>query len=99
MLLLKKIDDNGFVTFSVEPQVSVPVGGQTVQGCGPITVLNERKLQGGSIRVRDGQTLLLTGVISEDVREIAQKWPILGDLPLIGQFFRNSSGGVTSASW
>ena len=91
--VVEKIDDNGFVTFSVEPQVSVPVGGQTVQGCGPITVLNERKLQGGSIRVRDGQTLLLTGVISEDVREIAQKWPILGDLPLIGQFFRNSSGG------
>jgi type IV pilus assembly protein PilQ len=91
--VVEKIDDNGFVTFSVEPQVSVPVGGQTVQGCGPITVLNERKLQGGSIRVRDGQTLLLTGVISEDDRQIAQKWPILGDLPLIGQFFRNSSGG------
>ncbi len=91
--VVEKIDDNGFVTFSVEPQVSVPVGGQTVQGCGPITVLNERKLTGGSIRVRDGQTLLLTGVISEDDRQIVQKWPILGDLPLIGQFFRNSSGG------
>ena len=91
--VVEKIDDNGFVTFSVEPQVSVPVGGQTVQGCGPITVLNERSLQGGSIRVRDGQTLLLTGVISEDDRQIVQKWPILGDLPIIGQFFRNSSGG------
>ena len=55
--------------------------------------MNERSLQGGSIRVRDGQTLLLTGVISEDDRQIVQKWPILGDLPLVGQFFRNSSGG------
>ena len=91
--VVEKIDDNGFVTFSVEPQVSVPVGGQTVEGCGPITVLNERKLTGGSIRVRDGQTLLLTGVISEDDRQVVEKWPILGDLPLIGQFFRRSSGG------
>lgn len=41
--------------------------------------------------MRDGQTLILTGVISDfDVAEVS-KWPILGDLPFIGQFFRASA--------
>ena len=43
------------------------------------------------MRVRDGQTLILTGVITdEDINQVS-KWPILGDMPLIGQFFRNSN--------
>ena len=46
----------------------------------------------GSVRVRDGQTLILTGVISDQDTEAVRKWPILGDIPLIGQFFRQSGG-------
>lgn len=34
---------------------------------------------------------MLTGVITDSDREVAKKWPILGDLPLIGQLFRSSS--------
>jgi len=33
---------------------------------------------------------VLTGVIQEEDREVVTKWPILGDLPLIGQLFRSS---------
>jgi type IV pilus assembly protein PilQ len=40
--------------------------------------------------VRDGQTLILTGVISDQDRQVVAKWPILGDIPIIGQFFRSS---------
>ena len=35
-------------------------------------------------------TLVLTGVIQESDKEIARKWPVLGDLPLIGQLFRST---------
>ena len=44
------------------------------------------------MRVRDGQTLILTGVISDEDFEVVSKWPILGDLPLLGQFFRKTTG-------
>jgi type IV pilus assembly protein PilQ len=40
--------------------------------------------------VRDGQTLILTGVISDQDIATVTKWPILGDIPLVGQFFRTS---------
>lgn len=87
-----KIDDNGFVTFSLSPSVSTSTGLQNVVGCGPINILSERFLRSGAVRVRDGQTLILTGVISDFNSQTSNKWPILGDLPLIGQFFRSSGG-------
>ncbi|WP_411872303.1 type II secretion system protein GspD [Vulcanococcus limneticus] len=87
---VSKIDDNGFVTFSMSPAISATVRQFPVQGCGPIDILAIRRLDTGSARVRDGQTLILTGVISDRDTEAVTKWPILGDIPLIGQFFRNS---------
>jgi type IV pilus assembly protein PilQ len=90
---VEKIDDNGFVTFALSPSVSavvdqLPAG----TGCPPISILAVRRLDTGALRVRDGQTLILTGVISETDRQVVSKWPILGDIPLIGQFFRSTSG-------
>ena len=45
----------------------------------------------GKFRVRDGQTLILTGVIQDDTRETVVKWPLLGDIPIIGQLFRKTT--------
>jgi type IV pilus assembly protein PilQ len=90
---VEKIDDNGFVTFSLSPSVSAVT--DTVPGpptcTSEVSILSVRRLDTGALRVRDGQTLILTGVISDvDVAEVT-KWPILGDIPLVGQFFRGSS--------
>jgi type IV pilus assembly protein PilQ len=91
---IEKIDDNGFVTFSLSPSVSAVTDQVRIPentGCvSEISILSIRRLDTGAVRVRDGQTLVLTGVISDlDVAEVT-KWPILGDIPLIGQFFRAS---------
>jgi type IV pilus assembly protein PilQ len=51
-----------------------------------------RALDTGDVRVRDGQTLILTGVISDTDLQVIRKWPILGDIPFVGQFFRDSNG-------
>ena len=88
---VSKIDDNGFVTFKLSPSISATSRREFVQGCGLIDILSLRSLDTGSSRVRDGQTLILTGVLSDrDIQEV-RKWPVLGDLPLVGQFFRQSS--------
>ena len=89
-----KIDDNGFITMNVNPSISVPVPAPqapgTETGGAQIFNLNKRDLQSGSIRLRDGQTLIITGVVTEQQIEEVSKWPILGDLPLIGSLFRSS---------
>ena len=89
-----KIDDNGFVTFSLSPEISAQVGliDTTGGACGATAIINSRQLDTGQVRVRDGQTLILTGVISDLDQQTVTKWPILGDIPLIGQFFRRTSG-------
>ncbi len=87
---VNKIDDNGFVSLELNPEVSVPVPAGTNQGVA-IFNIEGRKLSSGSIRLRDRQTLVLTGVIQDSDREQVQKWPILGDLPVIGQLFRSTA--------
>ncbi|MDC0260605.1 type II and III secretion system protein [Synechococcus sp. AH-551-N17] len=90
-LNVAKIDDNGFITLSVNPEVSVPeVAGTSTDGV-IFYNITSRFLDSGSIRLRDRQTLVLTGVIQDKDREVVRKWPILGDLPLIGQMFRATS--------
>lgn len=87
---IEKIDDNGFVTFALSPSVSAVTDREPVPGCGNIDILSVRRLDTGALRVRDGQTLIMTGVISDFDRAEVSKWPILGDIPLIGSLFRSS---------
>ena len=89
-LAVEKIDDNGFVTMKLEPVIGVPVAAGIQEGV-IISNIVKRELSSGRIRLRDRQTLILTGVIQENDRETANKWPFLGDLPLIGQLFRSST--------
>jgi type IV pilus assembly protein PilQ len=86
-----RIDDNGFVTVEVQPRITTPVGFQQIQtGRGPFTVIQigERELNSGRVRLRDGQTLILAGIITETDQETVTKWPLLGDLPILGALFR-----------
>jgi len=41
--------------------------------------------------VWDGQTVVLGGLISEDVRKTKDKVPVLGDIPLLGKLFTSES--------
>lgn len=92
---VEKIDDNGFVTLNVRPVISTPAGSQeiatstTPSGTIAVARVARRELNSGSIRIRDGQTLILAGIISEQDRELVNKVPILGDLPIVGALFRN----------
>ena len=93
-VILDRIDDNGFVTLQINPTVTSPT--QTFDtGDGEITLLSTRNLQSGQVRLRDGQTLVLSGIISETDRTNVSKVPILGDLPLIGSLFRRTSRSNT----
>lgn len=91
---IKRIDDNGFVTFNISPSITALTGTSVkVEGCGDVKTIAVRTLDTGDVRVRDGQTLILTGVISDQDIQAVRKWPILGDIPFVGQFFRDSANG------
>jgi type IV pilus assembly protein PilQ len=84
-----RIDDNGFVSLSVAPSTSAPTGTYNL-GADTIFLLSERLITSGQVRVRDGQTLLLSGIIQESERSSVTKIPILGDIPILGALFRST---------
>ena len=86
-----KIDDNGYVTFALSPAITSVTSTVEVSGCGIQKTLSVRKLDTGSIRVRNKDTLVLTGVIKDEDTVTTSKVPILGDLPIFGSLFRSNS--------
>ncbi len=85
------IDDNGYVNVLLKPQVS-SINDQTRDANGNlVTLLTRRNLDIQRLRLRDGQTFVLGGVIREVDRNLVQKIPILGDLPILGSLFRTTS--------
>ena len=44
-----------------------------------------------SVSVYDGQTVVLGGLMREDVQKTEDKVPIIGDIPLIGRAFRTNT--------
>ena len=53
--------------------------------------MKDSSLKNVDVRVKDGNTLILTGVLNTEDKETVKKFPFFGDIPLIGQFFRNTS--------
>ena len=43
-----------------------------------------------SVSVADGQTVVLGGLMREDVQKTEDKVPIIGDIPLVGRAFRTN---------
>lgn len=53
-------------------------------------VFSVRKVTTG-VSIWDGQTVALGGLIREDVQDVQDKVPILGDLPFVGRLFKSES--------
>ncbi len=88
---VERIDDNGFVSLRVNPTVSAP-GDQVDAGGGDFArQILSRTVESGLIRLRDGQTLILSGIIQEQERATVSKIPLLGDLPIVGSLFRRTN--------
>jgi len=88
-----QVDDNGFISLSVSPTIASPgspiqfnSGGLTIN---TLTPLIRRELTSGLIRLRDGQSLILSGIIQERQQSSETKVPILGDIPILGALFRS----------
>jgi type IV pilus assembly protein PilQ len=90
-LLVNRIDDNGFVSVTVAPTVSSIGDTYSAGTSGNISLLKSRTLNSGEIRLRDGQTLILSGIIQESDQTNITKVPVLGDIPLLGILFRKTS--------
>lgn len=94
--LVPFISPDGYITMNIKPEYSTEAGKEystNEDGSKDIaaTLLNRRKLDLKNVRIKDGETLIIGGLIRESEAKIVQKIPVLGDLPLIGGAFRSTS--------
>jgi pilus assembly protein CpaC len=86
--------DGDSISVRVAPEVSElsRTGTPFVSTNGVTTVLpsfTTRRAQ-TSVQLRDGQTLAIAGLIKNNVTENIKRFPILGDIPILGVLFRST---------
>jgi len=82
--LTPQISDDGLVLLEIHPEVSdgAVVGGLPSESTAEATT---------NMLVRDGQTIVLGGLIQERVSDQVSKVPLLGDIPWLGHLFRRTT--------
>jgi type IV pilus assembly protein PilQ len=78
---------NGEVTTRIEPEVSNISEVDPVSG---LPVLSTRRAE-TTVRVKDGETVVIGGLVLKQEFNTKRKIPILGDIPFLGYMFRSQS--------
>jgi type IV pilus assembly protein PilQ len=79
------IGADGVITAEVHPEYSEIIGFNS-----SFPIIANRKVD-AVLRVRDGETIVLGGLFQDTSSETISKLPFLGDIPILGQFFRNKA--------
>ncbi|MBN1128205.1 MAG: hypothetical protein JXA71_04430 [Chitinispirillaceae bacterium] len=86
------VNEKRQVTLQLEPEVSNIVNWVGTNQDMPQTRVRKAKT---TVRVEDGQTIFLAGLLDEEKSSSVTKLPILGDIPLIGKLFQHRSDITT----
>lgn len=83
------INADGRITLDINPDVSQPSAttASSTTGAPSIDSRNAKT----TVLVKDGETIVIGGLISDSVSNQVAKIPILGDIPILGWLFRKKS--------
>lgn len=79
------------ISMQVTPEVSELDLSNAIQSGGIfVPALTTRRVS-TTVELGDGQSFAIAGLLKENVREVVSKFPLLGDIPILGALFRSSS--------
>ena len=82
-----EVMENGMISLKIDPaEVSTVQGTLAVNGY-PIIDIRSVKT---SAELKDGESLVLAGLLSENTIKTMSKIPLLGDIPILGALFRST---------
>lgn len=87
--LVPWISAAGEITIELTPEIS---DSDRSTGGGSLPSTNDRSVN-TTVRVRDGETFVIGGLIQRSEQNDVAKVPILGDLPILGRLFRSENRG------
>ncbi len=81
------VSEDGYITTIVEPEVSSIIG-----FVGPNDEIPWVKTRKAStmVRVKDGETIIIAGLLNEEKTTQITKLPILGHIPILGKLFQHT---------
>ncbi len=79
-----RVNDDGFITSDVHTEVSSPVYVPEMRA-----YRVENRAADTTVRLKDGETMVIGGLIGSEEAKSFTKVPFLGDIPLFGALFRN----------
>ncbi len=83
------LSDGGTVRLDVEQEVSSVV--PSAEGIKSSDIITNKRSIKTTILADDGQTIVLGGLVQDDVKKSVSKVPFLGDIPGLGVLFRSTS--------
>lgn len=84
-----KVNEKNRIRISMEEEVSSVDKVFNVEGGNAYPSLRTRKAA-TTLELGDGESFILGGLISKSERESLKKIPFIGDIPILGAFFRNA---------
>jgi general secretion pathway protein D len=92
--LLPSINEHNMIRLEVDIEIQ-DLASPNFNGLGPATSKRTAKTP---VFCRDQQTVVIGGLISDRSSEVVSKIPILGDIPVLGFLFRNTSKQVVKSN-
>jgi type IV pilus assembly protein PilQ len=86
----------GEITLNIDPESTEVSNISEVDPETGLPVLRTRQA-GTTVRLKDGETLMIGGLSQQQVEDRRTKIPVLGDMPLIGGLFRSRSRSVLNS--
>lgn len=84
------INDEGYVTMKVKPEVSSVVSTLTTPSGNKIPIIDSSMAE-TTVMVKDGSTIIIGGLRKEEKTSSSEGVPILSKIPILGFFFRSGT--------
>jgi hypothetical protein len=84
-----RVNTGGLLTMALRSEVSALLNLDVFAGSQAPRTTN--RIAETQVQVKDGETIVIAGLIRRDDRETVSKVPLLGDIPLIGELFRSTN--------
>lgn len=86
-----RINDDGYIILNIHPEISF-VREKVMSNNELIATLKStREFQTQEIMVKDGETLVIGGLMQNRTSDVVEKFPLLGDIPFVGKLFQRST--------
>lgn len=85
------VSGSGEITVEIHPEFRTPVGKLSPEV--PPTI--QSRALNSTVRLRDGETIVLGGLVQNSIEEYSSGIPILSDIPLLGELFKSQGHNIT----